>query len=67
MHEIYAYTQMPLIYVHAGTSTKARVINSGLSLHLHPYIVYVSSKGSGESALCWDKYQNLAYIMQNKR
>ena len=52
VHEmvLVAYGQMPLIYAHAGTSTKARGINFGLSLHLHPYIVYTSGKGSGESA-----------------
>ena len=31
-------------------SSKGRGLNFGLSLHLHPYFVYASSKGSGESA-----------------
>ena len=45
-----AYVQMPLINAHAVVSSGARGLNFGLSLHLHPYFVYASSKGSGKSA-----------------
>ena len=34
----------------AHVYSKARSLNFVLSLHLHPYSVYVSSKGSGDSA-----------------
>ena len=30
--------------------SKVRGLNFGLSLHQHPYFVYMSSEGSGESA-----------------
>ena len=40
---------MPLIIVHADVSVEARGLNFGLSLDLHPYFMYVSSKGSGKS------------------
>ena len=42
------YVQMPLIKIHIGVSSGARGIFFGLSLHLHPYFVYASSKCSGE-------------------
>ena len=54
---------------HADTTSGSKGLKFGLSLHLYPYSVYASSKGSEESAhLCtlawtlfapqWDKYQN---------
>ena len=33
---------------------EARGLNFGLSLHVHPYFVYVSSGGCGESVQCTD-------------
>ena len=33
---------MPLINAHAVVSSKARILNFGLSFHLHPYFVYAS-------------------------
>ena len=35
---------------HTDAFSRARVLIFGLRLHLHPYIAYVSSKGSGKSA-----------------
>ena len=48
------YAQMPLINSHADISRRANGrLNFSLSLYLHPYFVYESSEGSGESAhLC---------------
>ena len=40
---------LPLINAHVDVFSKARGLNVGLSLHLHPCLVYASSKGSGES------------------
>ena len=42
-------TQKPQVNAHADTSCRAKGLNFGLSLQLHPYIVDVSSKGSGKS------------------
>ena len=46
-----AHVQMPLINAHVEVSSEARGLNFDLSIHLHPYIVYVStsSDSSGES------------------
>ena len=35
---------------HADVSSEARGLNVGLGLHIHPYFVYASGKGSDESA-----------------
>ena len=35
---------------HADLSSKARGLNFGPRIHLHPYDVYTSSEGSGKSA-----------------
>ena len=32
---------------HADVSSRARGLKLGIGLHLHPYVEYVSSKGSG--------------------
>ena len=46
---------MPLInahayvHAHAEISSKARVLNFGMCIHLYPYFVFASSKGSGKS------------------
>ena len=65
-----AHSQKTLINAHTDVSSKARGLTFGLSLHQHPYFVYLHSKGSGESVhlhrlarafaarLC-DKYENL--------
>ena len=45
-----AYAQMLLINAHYVVSSNARGLNFGPRLHLHPYFVYASSEGSGESA-----------------
>ena len=44
-----AYGQMPLLNAHADLFSWTRGLMFGLSLHLHPYFVYVSSEGCGES------------------
>ena len=43
------YAQMLLINTHDDMISYPRGLNFILSLHLHPYFVYVSRKGSGES------------------
>ena len=45
-----AYAQIFHINDHSDISRVARGLNFGLSPHLHPYFVYTSSEGSGESA-----------------
>ena len=45
-----AYAQMLMAHV----SSKARSLNSVLSLNLHPYSVYVSTEGSGECSTIED-------------
>ena len=40
---------MPLINAHSDVSSRAMDLIFALSLHLHPYSVYVSCDGSGES------------------
>ena len=47
--KIWNFSHMPLVNTHADVSSEARDLNFGLSSHLHPYFVYVSSQGSGES------------------
>ena len=52
-HEILvlaAYAEKPPSNTHAYISSGAKGLNFGLSLHLHPYFVYASSKSSSESA-----------------
>ena len=41
---------MPLINTHADVDSEVRGLNVGLSLYLHAYFVYASSKASGGSA-----------------
>ena len=41
--------QMSLVNTHSGVSSKVGGLNFGLSLHLHPYLMLVSSDGSGKS------------------
>ena len=45
-----AYTQKPPINAHVDISSRARGLNFGLSLHLHPYFVFAISEGCGEGA-----------------
>ena len=46
-------TQKPPLNPYFEISSWARGLNCGQSLNLHPYFMYASSKGSGESAhLC---------------
>ena len=42
------YAQMFLIYAHAAVSSEDRGGLFDLNVHLHLYLVYVSSEGSGE-------------------
>ena len=67
-----ACAQVPLINAHPDVFKEARGLYFGLSLHLHPYFMYASSEGSGESAhmrrLAWafaarwrDKYRKLVH------
>ena len=46
-YHIYAY--IPLINAATDVYSVAKGLNLGLSLYLHPYFVYVSREGSGES------------------
>ena len=46
----YVKTPLRLINAHADIFSIARSLNFGLSLHLHPFFVYASSEGFGESA-----------------
>ena len=50
MYLSHNYAKMPLIIAHADVSNKARGLNFGQGLHLHPNLVYARSEGSGESA-----------------
>ena len=43
------FQQIPLINADTDISSKVRGLNFGLSLHLHPYFLNASSKGSGKS------------------
>ena len=45
-----AYAQRPPLNAHAGVSSGSRGLTVGVSLHLHPYFMYASSEGSGQSA-----------------
>ena len=45
------YAHNPHVNTHSDVSNKATGLNFGLSLHLHPYFVKVSSEGSGKTAL----------------
>ena len=40
--------KMPPLNIHTAVSRKARGLNFGMSLHLHPFFVNVSSQGSGK-------------------
>ena len=44
-----AYTQMPPLNAHADLPSEVRCLNFGLSLYLHPCIVYSSSDDFGVS------------------
>ena len=44
-----AYAQMSLSNTHAGVSSEASSLSFDLSLYLHPYFVYASCEGYGES------------------
>ena len=46
---IILYAHMPLMDAHAGISSKAGGLHYGLNLHLHPYYVYASREGCGET------------------
>ena len=48
------YAQMPLINAHADVSNGERGLDFGLSLHLHPFFVYVSSKALTSLHICAD-------------
>ena len=45
-----AYAQKPIFNAHADVSGWARGLKFSLNLHVHPYFMYVSSKGTDESA-----------------
>ena len=46
---IILYAQMPLMDAHADISSKAGGLHFGLNLHLHPYYVFASREGCGET------------------
>ena len=46
-----AYAQKPRLNDNAEVFRMAIGLHIGLSLHLHPYIIYTSSESSGESVL----------------
>ena len=37
------------VHAHAEVSSKARVLNFGMCIHVCPYFVFASNKGSGKS------------------
>ena len=43
------YAETSTLNTHADVSSGVRVLKFGLMLHLHPYFVYASSEGYGES------------------
>ena len=43
-----AYTQTHPLNAHADISSGTRGLNCGLSLHLHPNLVFLSRESSGE-------------------
>ena len=45
-----AYALNYTLSAHADISSGYAILNYGFGLHLHPYFVYASSDGSGESA-----------------
>ena len=48
-HMRFFFAQIPLlINAHVDIFYGARVLNFGLSLHLHPFFMYVSSNGSDD-------------------
>ena len=52
MHDILlliACAQMLQINAYVGVFSKAKGLNFGQGLHQHPYFVYMSSEGAGES------------------
>ena len=53
-----SYVQKPPVNAHADMSNMANGLIFGLSLHLHPYFVHMSSEGSGNTCLS-NMYQNL--------
>ena len=44
------YAQKPPLNTHADVIIGVKFLNSGSSLHLHPYYAYANNEGSGESA-----------------
>ena len=44
------FLALPL-YAENEVLSRVRALNHGQTLHLHPYFVYASSEGSGESGL----------------
>ena len=50
MNPVIVYAQMSLINAYADVSSRDTGLTFGLSLHLCPFFVYVSSEGSGKSA-----------------
>ena len=57
----HAYAQKPTINAHSDISSETRGLSFGPSLHLHPYFVYESNEGFGESA-----YSILDNAIKNK-
>ena len=56
----FTYLQIPLINAHTNVSSWATNLGFGWSLHLYPYVVYVSSEGTGESGHMHTRYGMLA-------
>ena len=48
--DTYSISQKPPINAHVDIFRRARGLNFGLSLHLHPYFVYAVSEDCGEGA-----------------
>ena len=47
--EDFLYVQKPSLNAHAEDFSGAKCLNFNLSIHLHPYFVYVSREGSEET------------------
>ena len=63
-----AYAQKPPLNTRADVSGVAIGLKFGLSLQLHSYFVYVSRKGTAQSAVCpdWPEPSLLAYVISNE-
>ena len=57
-----AIAQRPPLNAHADLLSGARGLHFGLSLHLHPYIMYTSSKSAG---VCTIFLAGLIYLLAN--